>query len=260
MGKTTMNLTNPSEYTKKFLELDFTPYRDLVDDSKFGDKLTNNSLPIVEISGFDTDVLKKLYDHAVSVDYKVPITQNQYYWYSQKHSDKWTQYVIKHNDRQKYATFLGDAKDCNPPVDDDGTALALVEELFQPYELTITNARFGQLAPGGYLCPHMDIFETDPGMCYFWMPLHDVSPSLKIFPYGWHKPKVGSLYLFNFTKWIHAIHNYKTESRFILGGRFDLKNVSEKLLVEFRRNKDSFQNDFENFSWDASTWNYDVKK
>ena len=258
-----MNLLNQSEYTKKFLELDFTPYIHMADTSKFNNELTNNFLPIVEISGFNKTILKKLYDLAVSLTphYKVPITQSVMdHWYSQQHADKWTQYVIKHADQQKYATFLGDTKDFNPPVDDDGTALALVEELFQPYELTITNTRFGQLAPGGYLCPHMDIFETDPGMCYFWMPLHDVSPNLKVFPYGWHKPKLGSLYLFNFTKWVHAIHNYKTESRFILGGRFDLKNVSEKLLTEFKRNKDSFRNDFENFSWDASTWDYDIKK
>jgi hypothetical protein len=228
---------------------------DLVKNLEIGNNLTDNQVPIVGIPGLNADILNQLYQQAVilSPHYQKSDTYLWENWYSQPHSRGWQQFIIRDNDQQKNANFLGeDYYEIKKSIDDDGTVALLVDELFKPFGLTVTNARFKELTPGGYICPHADLYEADPGLIYFWIPLHTVSPHLKIFPWGWHKPKFGSMYLFNISKWVHSAYNNESYTRYALNGRFEINSVSDLFIKKFQENKNLFQQDFENLDWGAN--------
>lgn len=233
-----------SDYTRQFVELDFSPYEHL-GKTMLENSPGENDVPMVEVSGLDKNIIKKLHHKAIENDSnferKFSVARHDS-WQKIAHSDKSTQFIIQHHENWNLAGFVGEITKTPPdiigPTDD---IIALVNLLFSELELTISNARFAKLDPGGWLNPHIDLFDKDPGISYFWMPLHSHIPTVKVFPWGWNENKVGSMYLFNYSKYVHSAVNFGDTTRYILQGRFDLSQCGEKLSNLYQLNKNNFR-------------------
>lgn len=236
-----------SKYTKEFLELDFSPYQHLANSITDSDSLIDNQVPMVEISGLDKNLLEQLYNFCLDniETFQTPDTVlRSDTWYTQAHTYRWKQYAIRQGRPERLGSFISGinfVQDSTIPDDINGQAGQLVDQLFEPFGLHIRHARFGVLEPGGYFAPHVDVFEKDPGMCYFWIPLHNMQPNMKVFPWGWAIPTYGNMYMFNYSKYVHSVANNENNRRFILGAVLDINRVPESFMKLFRENKKNFQ-------------------
>lgn len=240
-------MTSNIDYTRQFVEMDFSPYEHL------GDELLensdgNNDVPMVEIPGLNKDILEQLYQHAVKNDSNFErkfVTTRFDSWENIDHSDQWTQFVIQHQENWNLSGFVGAITNTPPdPVGDTSDIISAVNALFDDLDLTVSNARFAKLAPNGWLNPHIDLFDKDPGISYFWIPLHEHIPTIKIFPWGWSESKLGNMYLFNYSKYVHSAINFGNTTRYILQGRFDMNKCGDQLLKLYQLHRDNFRQAF----------------
>jgi hypothetical protein len=83
------------------------------------------------------------------------------------------------------------------------------------------------LSPGGYVQPHIDPkIISVPRLSYFWIPLNNSSPSLKIWPMGYVNHQAGNIYLFNNNTWVHSVINQDQKMRYVLTGLIDTEKCS----------------------------------
>ena len=93
----------------------------------------------------------------------------------------------------------------------------------------------GKLLPNGWAQPHRDRFiKPFKKLHWVWMPLHDAQPSLKVYPYGYIKPKVGCLYFFSNMGYVHSIVNKDNFPRYVAMGTLD----PEKCSLDFDKIKE----------------------
>lgn len=235
------------DYIQQFVEMDFAPY-EYLGKNILENGTGENDVPMVEVPGLNKTIIQQLYHKAVENDSKFErkfVTTRFDSWTKLDHSHKWTQFVIQHQDHWNLSGFVGGIT--NTPSDfigDTTDIIALVKLLFNELDLTISNARFAKLEPGGWISPHIDIFDKDPGISYFWIPLHSHLPTIKVFPWGWNENKLGSMYLFNYSKYVHSAINFGNTTRYILQGRFDLAQCGEQLSKLYHSNKNNFQKTF----------------
>ena len=236
------------KYVEQFFSFNFEPYQHLTDNIIDSNNLIHNQIPMVEFPNLDIEVLKQIYNFCLdNIDrFTIADTQNQYnkLWYHHQHTDGWKQFAVRENRPEPLGTFQKETVFVENPIHTDDTtnvAADLIDQLFKPFGLTIRHCRLSVLEPGGYFAPHIDIFKKDPGFCYFWVPLHDVNPHMKIFPFGWVNSKFGNMYLFNYSKYTHSVWNRESQPRFILGAVFDIENVPAEFIELFRQHKESFR-------------------
>jgi hypothetical protein len=105
----------------------------------------------------------------------------------------------------------------------DQSALPITRGIMQSGGLVWQHLKASRLPAGGWLYPHRDRNqEHDTRLNYVWIPLHDASPNLKLYPYGYMPNRVGQMYLLNNSSHTHSVWNRDTRARTVLLGRFDL--------------------------------------
>jgi hypothetical protein len=240
-------MTCLNEYAKKFVTMDFSPYEHL-GNKILQDNSKKNFVPLVEVPGLDKIILTQLHNKAVENDsrferrHSISVYES---WSQPAHSYKWTQFVIHNSDNWNVGGYDGSVVNTSHDHNDQSkTILPLVNLLFTELKLIVSNARFAKLEPGGFITPHVDTFDKDSGISYFWMPLHEHLPTVKTFPWGWNEHVFGSVYLFNYSKYLHAAINFDNTTRYILHGRFDQTQCGDRLLELYQQNKDNFQKSF----------------
>lgn len=115
-------------------------------------------------------------------------------------------------------------------------------DLFMDLQAQLNNFGFavprlwiGKLAPGGWLTPHRDFKPQNkyPTMNYFWLPLHDMPHTLKMWPYGFVKTKLGQISFFNHQYFVHSAYNPTDRDRYVAFGTIDHTKVSDDLSNRF---------------------------
>jgi hypothetical protein len=240
---------NQYTYTQQFLDLNFAPYKNLVDDILITDDLHTTKIPMFDIS-LDKDILEKIYNFARKIDHKFnPAPHHTWFklgWADQPRSHNWHEITIKQAPSWLKHRVAVD----EPPVErtahilGDAELEQLFDQLFAPLGQKITNLRIIKLEANGWIAPHMDVWEREFGLCYFWIPLHEFPPCLKLFPWGWLQHKLGKMYLFNQSSYVHAVRNTTDQTRLVITGRFLPSDVSPLMLEQYLKSKETFRDLF----------------
>jgi hypothetical protein len=86
------------------------------------------------------------------------------------------------------------------------------------------------LLPGGWIQPHRDPKSAGTSTLeYFWIPLNDCSPNIKIWPAGYVKQRTGNMYLVNNQHFLHAVVNQDPFIRYVLTGRINKDSLSSNV-------------------------------
>lgn len=232
-------LIPPTAFTQQFFDMDFESYQYLLDDLIDGDHPATCDLPVVPIEGFDLDALDRIYQYCRSVcsgDFKTVKSQIMYSdWCFQPRSQGWTEIVIK---AQPMSMKGRDSNlDYNLEADADNHLVELCRQLFPDWWDRFFSLKIMKMAPDGWANPHRDIYVDNFRLCNFWMPLHDFSTTLKVFPMGWLAHRLGNMYLFNQRRFPHAVKNSEQEDRIVLIGKFYQDLVPQQIVEQFLINK-----------------------
>jgi hypothetical protein len=83
---------------------------------------------------------------------------------------------------------------------------------------------------GGYMQPHRDLkLDNYPTLAYLWIPLHDPTPTMKVWPHGLIDHKIGSVYLLNHQNFVHSVMNSQPHNRYVALSKFDYTKVPKHL-------------------------------
>ncbi len=219
-----------NKYTRDFHSAEFPGYRVSAptNDKPFWQR---RDLPFVDLDlnlsvDADRQYLEENYHELFSEAGSVNVRE----WYEFPHSSEWKKLVLKNNTS---AVELNKHK-LVPETRPTAVQINTVNVLEQ-LGLDILYASVLCLEPNGWLQPHRDQkINAVPPLNYFWIPLSQNLPSLKIWPYGYVESKPGHVYLFNNQDWIHSIRNQQAHRRFVLIGRFAVESLPKtvKTLVE----------------------------
>jgi hypothetical protein len=129
----------------------------------------------------------------------------------------------------------------------ESQVIELCKGIFGTWWDRLEKIRILRLAPGGWCTPHKDVLGTKYGLCNFWMPLHKFShKGFKIFPLGFLQHQVGSLYLFEQTKYPHAIQQLNSDHRYVIVGKFDPNSPPPEIVDCYQSNKHDYMKLFSN--------------
>jgi hypothetical protein len=163
------------------------------------------------------------------------------YWFFSDHQFGWQSCVIS---RKNYPALASQIKNTELPEQviqptlHSDVCMDLLNQITD-LGLKILWTDVKALIPGGWIQPHVDPkVEGTSTMEYFWIPINDCSPNIKIWPAGYIKQKVGNMYLVNNQTFLHSVINQDPWTRYVLTGRIDKNSLSPELrqLVS-----DSFQ-------------------
>lgn len=207
--------------TKEWFELDFPggPTSVEVADDPF-----DTDAPIVEIeSDIDVEFITEIcrikhetdrtdYKDQMPPYQKLPRTCNLYISLLWNHGTRPIRYIDLRN-----------RKDADPPplTQPDERSLK-VEEHLKSKGLNLDICCQMNLQSQGYFRPHRDMNGLK-NLMYVWIPLtYPIGSSLKFYPHGEYKPKLGNYYLFNQHTYTHAIQNmHSDECRYALVGHLN---------------------------------------
>lgn len=216
-------------YLKQFLEADFSPWRPAK--VFHGTDIRKSELPAVEIPGFDLDKLARVEARVREMSETFPDIATRdlfrHWWTRDVRNQGWKELsvIIMENGMElvhdaNQTVSLPERQACQ-----DLDLKDMLLDIFSSRGLAIKNLMIFKLEPNGWIQPHVDRMLDYPGLSYFWMPLHDFPPCLKIWPYGWLHHRLGSMYLFNHSKYVHAAVNQTNQGRYILGGRVEINSL-----------------------------------
>lgn len=235
--------TSPTEFTLKFLAMDFKEFAYLLDGLNDGVTPSQSDLPAVCIPGLDKDILTKIASmcrHDLE-DRFLPVPTQKLFtdWCYSVRSNGWASVIIK---QQAWDIKSHGGQVTNVPYEINGNSELenLCKDLFGNWWSHLHTVKVMKVEPGGWLHPHRDLAVTDYKLCNFWIPLHEFSAGLKVFPMGWLRHSLGNMYLFNRTRYPHALINKDTRSRFAMIGKFHLEAVPQDLVNKFLKNKSTF--------------------
>jgi hypothetical protein len=224
-----------NHWTSEFLQADFSCYQHLTPKILPCDHMPNSMMPALPVDGFDIDIVNCIFDRAkfLSDSFLVKSSQtNQDKWFAEKRSQVWHElqiiphdygYINHHDGSKNFSTTLADTFE-------DQTIKDIVKKLFHKREFPIVHAQIFRLGKDGWIAPHMDTMTDNIGLGYFWMPLHQFPPCIKVFPWGWLNHQVGNLYMLNNSKYVHAVKNQLLEDRLVLIGRLDISKTPKWLI------------------------------
>ena len=240
---------NQHTYIQQFCDLNFAPYKHLVENILVTDQLQSTRVPICPID-INKDTLKKIYNYLGTIDHKfIPnphhsrLTHN---WADPLRSHNWEQLVIKHK-TTSYKLRVpteNNTFEISNEILGDVYLEQLVDKLLSPLDVKFYTIKVTKLGPYGWVAPHIDATAKDIGLGYAWIPLHEFPNCLKIFPWGWLQHQFGKMYLFNHSRYVHAVNNSVDKSRFVILCSFDLETVSPTILEQYSQSKTSFRNLF----------------
>ena len=240
-------LTPITQYTSKFLSSDFTNYINQFVEINITDLLHTTKIPAMPVSGLVAPLLTQIYNLAVSntIEFQNTISGSLFNnWYSQPRSSGWSELaIIESVQRYRYQLLHDRLQTIDKPdstVTKNQRLKNLCQDLLTPLNIKIQSLRLMKLQPQGWVRPHIDRSNFVNGLCYFWIPLHDFNPCLKVFPFGWLQHQFGNMYLFNQNSYIHAVHNDTDQDRYVMIGRFDPMHVPEQLLTQYENFKLNF--------------------
>lgn len=232
-----------NQYTKLFHESNFPGYQFT------GENIETNfwnrhDIPIVEIPNIISteksyaEIKEKHKELFAALDSQInrkqaAETQNRD-WYFTPHSEGWEQCLVLGKNLETIS-LLPEPENINNAVFYEPTLHQelLVDVRKQMDALGISLKRLQVLAlnPGGYVQPHQDPKKIEvPRLSYFWIPLHDSSSSLKIWPMGYVNHRAGSIYLFNNNTWVHSVVNRDQEIRYVMSGLINVDKCSNDFV------------------------------
>lgn len=233
-------------YTKKFFETDFDIYKDQYNNIKITNDLRTTEIPAVPIE-LNQDLLREIYNQACINDKDFqPIATGSLFnsWHSQPRSSGWFELTIKEYEQHHEFSLEHDPSQSferpRSNVTKNVKLLETASQLFDELDIKVRSIRIMKLEPGGWVRPHIDRTSNVYGLAYAWIPLHEFSPCLKIFPYGWLQHRFGNMYLFNQNSYVHAVINQSNENRYVIAGRFDPDYMSSILIDRYH----DFKHDF----------------
>lgn len=241
------SLIPATTYTQEFLHADFEAYKNQFDWIKITDDLQTTQVPAVPVK-LDTHLLEQIYTQAQisDQDFQPTVTGSLFRaWYRQPRSAGWYELTIKES-QQPYQ--FGLAHDHTQSVarpqsriTKNSQLLEMSMQLFADLDIQLESIRIMKLEPQGWIRPHRDRTRVCYGLCYFWIPLHEFAPCLKIFPHGWLQHELGNMYLFNQNSYVHAAVNQSNQDRYVMIGRFDPAHVPGTLLNQYHDFKHKFR-------------------
>jgi hypothetical protein len=240
---------NHHTYTQQFFDLNFEPYRNLVENISITNQLHTTRVPICPVD-LDRDILQKIYKYLCSIDHAFTAnphhSHNKHDWADPLRSHNWQQLVI----RQKPALYKLRAPTSSSTFEISNDSFGdvhleqLLDQLLAPLNVYFHTIKIAKLDKRGWVAPHMDATANDLGLCYSWIPLHEFSPCLKLFPWGWLQHEFGKMYLFNHSRYVHAVYNPVDKPRLVIQGIFAPEKVSSGLLEQYSRSKETFRDLF----------------
>jgi hypothetical protein len=240
---------NQHTYTQQFFDLNFAPYKNLVENISVTDQLHTTRVPICPID-IDKDILQKIYNYLCIIDHKfIPNphhSRHKHDWADPARSYNWDQIVV----RQRTTAYKLHIPTENNTFEIGNEILGdvyleqLVDQLLAPLGVKFYTIKITKLGPHGWVSPHMDAVAKDLGLGYAWIPLHEFPTCLKIFPWGWLQHQFGKMYLFNHSRYVHAVHNPVGKSRLVILCSFDTEAVSSTILDQYFKSKTTFKNLF----------------
>jgi hypothetical protein len=240
-------------YTQEFLSSNFSHYLDKFNNISITDNLQTTRVPALEVPRLNLQLLQEIYCHCVEYpnDFQTTVTGKLFdVWYNQPRSAGWCENTIIDNIGPYLFRSLHDREQtvARPKsiITDDKKLIDLCTQVLEPLGVSIQFLRIMKLSAGGWIRPHQDLNDTDHGLCYFWIPLHEFPVCMKVFPFGWLQHQYGNMYLFNQGAYIHAVHNHTQQDRYVMLGRFDPAHVPVSLLNYYNSNKQDFLNIWKN--------------
>lgn len=234
-------------YTQKFLQTDFEAYKNQSDPVTVTDSLQTTQIPAVPVS-LRLDLLEQIYTQAQASeqDFQPTVTGSLFRaWYRQPRSSGWHELTIKESQQpHQFAMAHNAAHTVARPQSKitKNTKLGQISmQLFSDLDIQLESLRIMKLEPQGWIHPHRDRTQVSYGLCYFWIPLHEFAPCLKIFPHGWLQHELGHMYLFNQNSYVHAAVNLSDQDRYVMIGRFDPGRVPATLLNRYHDFKPKFE-------------------
>jgi hypothetical protein len=236
-------------FTKEFLQADFDCYRNQFDKIHITDCLRTTKVPAVPISGLCQSTLNEIYYQSQRSDNKFQTTVTQLLfnsWHLPPRSSGWTELTIKESNQSYQISLRHDPSQLVQRPESVATKniklLQLSEQLFDSLPAQIQSLRIMKLQPDGWVGPHIDRTNDVYGLCYFWIPLHEFAPCLKIFPYGWLQHQFGNMYLFNQNSYVHAVVNHSNQDRYVMIGRVQPDRISKNIMNQYHDFKHGFLN------------------
>jgi hypothetical protein len=231
---------NKKKYTEDYFDMDFSKFKHLLESLNVTNDLQSTDCPVVEVNGLNVIAINNLLTycknnfekHFIPVE-DISVPQK---WYSSQRSHGWTTVTIRDQRPTSNDSYL------TKQVLHDDTALKYGQDIFGSWWNCIDKLRILCLDSSGWCFPHCDIrTDIEYGLCNFWIPLHEFpSNGFKIFPLGFLQHRVGSMYLFNQSKFPHAIRNIEIEKRYVLVGKFSPTSIPGDIHQIYQRKKFSY--------------------
>jgi hypothetical protein len=234
-----------NKFTKDFIDNDFPGYTvsTVLKESNFW---KNKIIPFVQVdlnlNTLDTYnwclANKNLFEQNYTQNYAARKQQDLgHSWFSQNHSENWTTVRLIYSTMQKENLVQSGEK--SREIENDfayNFNVDLINQL-ENFGFKIKSFQIMKLAAGGWVQPHIDPPLIDGHrMEYFWIPLHSLEPSVKIYPYGFLKPKLGSMYFFNNCSFVHCVINQESIDRYVAIGRIYVDKISSSLKQKIFQN------------------------
>ncbi len=229
-----------NHYTKLFHDEKFPGYqpKNPVAEDDFWNR---HDLPFVEIPNVISttkdylDVKQRHKELFAPLDTQINREKNAEHenrrWYFTPHSQGWEQCIVVGDRNRETIPLITDTDRDQPKIFFDPTphrdVLFDVRAQIDRLGMTVKRLMILALHPDGYVQPHIDPkIQQVPRLSYFWIPLNDSSPSLKIWPHGYVNHRAGNIYLFNNNTWVHSVINQDQQMRYVLTGLIDTEKCS----------------------------------
>lgn len=234
---------SPTAFTTEFFSLDFSPFRYLLQNIKDDSHPSRSDLPAVAIKGFDRKTISKVegYCRSHMINHFQPVPTQKFYsdWCYLVRSHGWSNLIIK-NVTNKSRDYNGTLTEIPYEINTDQTLVDLCRDMFGEWWNSLVSLKIMKLDAHGWVNPHRDLAKEDYNLCNFWMPLHDFDKGIKVFPLGWLTHAVGDLYLFNQSRYPHAVINPTNHPRLAMVGKFDIDSIHAEIVDQFTHNKTKF--------------------
>jgi hypothetical protein len=148
-------------------------------------------------------------------------------WFKSSRSYGWESLYVK-GTPYKDLRIVSDGKNKVEPIHRQNyiTAVPDLQTFFSVKRIPVNRLWVFRLQPGGWVQPHKDqSVDGVPNMSWFWTPLHEFQKCLKIYPYGYLEHRLGCMYLFNNSNFMHSVINQSQDYRYVAVGEVDVKNL-----------------------------------
>ena len=209
------------QYTSDFFSNQFD---DLIS-IQLADDVWRSKIPFVEIPMEKPQILDSIYHQASTESFAASLPIADINWWTQPSYQGWNDLAIACNEKigigdylntdlrsKKYASWA--TKDLRD----------LVDTMLHNEGLSLLTCCIKKLDAGGWLNPHKDAHKLDCSFAYIWMPLHQFSPGMKIWPWGMLDHRYTHYYLLNNAEYVHAVWNRSDTARLVLVGFIDIEN------------------------------------